>query len=70
VLPFVLELEKKLLQSVTYNHEYVIFLGLEPFKELVPRLVFGENSPHLQSGRVGTSGDFLLGHADSLPQIF
>jgi aspartate aminotransferase len=64
VMPFVLDLENKLLESVTFNHEYVIFLGLEPFKELVPRLVFGDNSPDLRSGRVCTAcGDFLQGHA-------
>jgi aspartate/tyrosine/aromatic aminotransferase len=55
VLPFVLELEKKLVQSAAYNHEYVIFLGMESFKELAPRLILGENSPALKSGRVRTS---------------
>jgi aspartate aminotransferase len=52
VLPFVLDLENKLLKSDTYNHEYVIFLGLDSFNELVPRLILGENSPVLKSGRV------------------
>lgn len=51
VLPFVLDLEKKLLKSDTYNHEYVLFLGLDSFNELVPRLILGENSPALNSGR-------------------
>ncbi|XP_021916323.1 aspartate aminotransferase, cytoplasmic-like [Zootermopsis nevadensis] len=51
VMPFVLELEKKLLQSDDFNHEYVTYLGLQSFNDLVPRLVFGEKSPHLQNGK-------------------
>jgi aspartate/tyrosine/aromatic aminotransferase len=67
-MPFVLHLEKKLLQSATFNHEYVIFLGLQSFKELVPRLVFGENSPDLRSGRVGkASSDFRSHRVADLP---
>jgi aspartate/tyrosine/aromatic aminotransferase len=52
VLPFVLDLENKLLKADTYNHEYLLFLGMDSFNELVPRLILGENSPALKSGRV------------------
>jgi aspartate aminotransferase len=52
VQPFVLDLENKLLKSVTYNHEYLLFLGMDSFKELAPRLILGEKSPALESGRV------------------
>lgn len=52
VLPFVLDLENKLLKSSTYNHEYVLFLGTDEFQELAPRLILGEQSPALKSGRV------------------
>ncbi|GFG37319.1 hypothetical protein Cfor_03257 [Coptotermes formosanus] len=51
VLPCVLRIENEMLRSATYNHEYVLFLGLDLFKELVPPLVLGENSSALKSGR-------------------
>lgn len=51
VLPFVLRIENEMLRSATYNHEYILFLGLDLFKELVPPVVLGENSPALKSGR-------------------
>jgi aspartate/tyrosine/aromatic aminotransferase len=55
VLPFVLDVENRLLKSYTYNHEYVVFWGLEVFNELVPHLILGENSPALNSGRVSVT---------------
>jgi hypothetical protein len=54
-MPFVLDVENRLLKSYTYNHEYVMFWGLDVFNELVPRLILGENSPALNSGRVSVS---------------
>ncbi|XP_021916318.1 aspartate aminotransferase, cytoplasmic-like [Zootermopsis nevadensis] len=67
VLPVVLDLEKKLVQSVTYNHEYILFLGTDSFKTLAPRLILGEESPALRTGRalgiqtVGGSGALRIG---------
>lgn len=58
VLPFVLRIEKEMLRSPTYNHEYTPFLGLEQFTKLVPPTVLGENSSALKSGRV--SINYLL----------
>jgi aspartate aminotransferase len=55
VLPSVLDVENRLLKSDTYNREYVIFLGLDAFNELVPRLILGEDSPALKSGRVSNT---------------
>jgi aspartate aminotransferase len=55
VLPFVLDVENKLLKSATFNHEYILFLGMDSFKELAPRLILGEKSPALESGRVSIS---------------
>jgi aspartate aminotransferase len=58
VLPFVLRIENEMLQSATYNHEYIPFLGMDLFTKLVPPAVLGENNPALKSGRV--SMDYLI----------
>jgi aspartate aminotransferase len=58
VLPFVLRIENEMISSATYNHEYVPFLGLDLYRELVPPTVLGENSAALRSGRV--SIDYLV----------
>ncbi|KAJ4450697.1 hypothetical protein ANN_02126 [Periplaneta americana] len=76
VMPFVLNIEKKIIDDAGYNHEYVIFLGLRPFTEMVPQIVLGKNNPVIQSGRAfavqtasGTAalragGELLARHAN------
>ncbi|KAJ9591622.1 hypothetical protein L9F63_001836 [Diploptera punctata] len=51
VMPFIHKLEKEMLESPNWNHEYVIFLGLDPYMTLVPPLILGDNCPALKTGR-------------------
>ncbi|PSN48874.1 hypothetical protein C0J52_09655 [Blattella germanica] len=48
VMPFIRKLEEKMLKSPEWNHEYVIFMGLEPFNRLTPTLVLGKDSDALK----------------------
>lgn len=51
VLPFIKDLEKKIISEPNYNHEYLMFLGMEQFNQLAPKLILGDNSPALLEGR-------------------
>ncbi|KAJ4450695.1 hypothetical protein ANN_02124, partial [Periplaneta americana] len=51
ILPFVHDLERKIFECPSYNHEYVVFLGMVPFQELTPQVILGADSPDLKSGR-------------------
>jgi aspartate aminotransferase len=52
VLPFIKDLEQKLVSDPNYNHEYLMFLGSEEFNKLAPKLILGDRSPALLEGRV------------------
>ena len=62
VLPFVLRIENEMLRSATYNHEYILFLGMDQFTKLVPPIVLGEDSPALKSGRVSIDNLYKYDH--------
>jgi len=51
VLPFIKDIEQKLISNPSYNHEYQMFLGMAKFNELAPKLMLGERSPALLEGR-------------------
>ena len=52
VLPFIKDLEQKLTSDPSYNHEYLMFLGMDKFNEMASKLILGECSPALLEGRV------------------
>lgn len=54
VLPTVKDAQQKLLETPSFNHEYLPVGGLPSLTLGAQRLIFGSNSPAIQDGRVYT----------------